>query len=419
MTVVTTKFIKVNLPKIIMSKTSLLAVLFTITLAVFLTTTVSAFATVTSIEVDGVEGTGGQNIAVFANDELDVRVIFTATDYAEDVRVKAWLSGSREYAVTTPRFDVLNGNTYTKLLKIQLPYDIDPEEDFDLEIVIESRNDGTGDEETINLLVERESYMVDVLDAFMPTKLTPGSVLPIDVVLKNRGRHLAEDTFVSVKIPALGVEDRAYFGDLSSEDQANPDKEDALERRLVVKIPSTAPTGTYLVEIEAYNSNSITTLTRKLVITGPADETQAISGIQTKTFSPSIGAAYTVTLVNEGSNIRVYELIPEVVSGISVDLDEPVVAVPAGMSKTVKINVDADKAGTYEFAVNVHSSSELVKRVPLTANVVGSSVGGGGSATVLLTVVLAIIFVVLLVVLIVLLTKKPEPEMNSEGETYY
>ena len=391
----------------------------TIALAIFLTSAVSAFATFQSIEVNDIEGITGQDIAVFAGETAEVRVIFDATTSADDVRLKAWISGSREFAVVSSRFDVIAGNRYSKILEIQLPYDLDDrEENFDLEVVIESENDGTGDEETIDLLVERESYVVDVLDVFMPSKVTSGSTLSLDIVLKNRGRQFAEDTFVRVRIPALDIEDRVYFGDLSPNDQSHPDKEDALERRLAVKIPTTTPAGTYTVEIDAFNSDSITTLTRKIVVTGAGDETQALASKQSRTFKAGETANYKLTLVNEGSRVRIYQLIPETRAGLYVEVEENVVVVPAGSSRMVNIKVKASEEGLYDFGINVQSNGELAQRVPLTANVVDSAFGGGNS-TILLTVILAIIFIVLLVVLVVLLTKKPEHEDDFKGESYY
>ena len=106
-------------------------------------------------------------------------------------------------------------------------------------------------------------------------------------------------------------------------------------------------------------------------------------------------------------------------SGLNVEVSEPVVAVPAGTSKTVKIMASAEKAGKYDFAVNVHSEGELVKEEKFTLDTEGSNARAtAGNATVLLTVILAIVFVVLLVVLIVLLTRKPE-KSEELGESYY
>ena len=127
--------------------------------------------------------------------------------------------------------------------------------------------------------------------------------------------------------------------------------------------------------------------------------------------------------------MRLYELSIDAPTGLTVEADQPFVAIPAGASETVKIAAKADKAGKYLFTVSVYSDGNLVEKKSFTATVEGKSKGvvssvttsDDGSAintTVVLTVVLAIIFVVLLVVLIVLLTRKPQ-KSEELGESYY
>jgi uncharacterized membrane protein len=378
---------------------------------------VSAFASISSVEVSGVQGlTAGTVVASFAGDTVPVLVLFNALQNASDVRVKAWISGESGYSVSSERFDVISGNVYSKLLAVSLPKNIDPNEPFDLQIEIESRNGGIGDMETISLSVQRESYAIELLDVDMSNTVKAGESLSVDVVLKNRGRQLAEDTFVRVSIPALGIEERSYFGDLSAVDQSNPDKEDASERIMNVRIPANARAGIYTVEITAFNADSEQTVTKKVAVSGASEDSAVASSVKSKTFAINEKGSYSLTLVNAGSKIALYELSFETPSGLTVSTDESVIAVPAGSSKTVKFDASADKAGAYSFAVNVHSNDELVARDSYTATVEGKSFAA--NATVILTVVLAIIFVVLLVVLIVLLTKKPQ-KSEEFGESYY
>ncbi len=375
------------------------------------------FAEITSVEVNGVEGIGAGSIAAFAGETLPVRIIFQANADANDTRLKVWISGNRDYSVSTARFDVLTGRTYSRLVSVQVPFDIDPSEDLTLMVTVESRNEGLADSVEIPIGAERESYIVEPLDVDMPSKVVAGQSLPVNVVLKNRGRQEAEDTFVRARIPALGVESRAYFGDLSAVDQSDPDKEDAAERTLVLKVPSDAPAGVYVVEFDVFNGDYAATVTKRVAIVGAGEDSRVVSSSTTKTFNVGETATYTLTLVNAGDSVRVYEI--EVISSndLKVDSDEPVVAVPAGESKTVKLMASSTKAGKQSFTVNVVSDGNLVKSQTFTANVEGRGIGAG-NATVVLTVVLAIIFVVLLVVLIVLLTRKPEKK-EELGESYY
>lgn len=389
----------------------------------------NGLVSVTEIEVDGVEvvGTSNTPVAEISGDTIPVRIQFTADNFpsdmnvAEDVRVKAWISGSRENAAVTARFDVLEDRTYTKLLSVSLPSDLDDDEldeELMLNIVIESKNDGDLADVNVDLTVSRESYRLDVLDVDMSNNVRAGETLAVDVVLKNIGRQFADDAFVRVTVPELGIEDRAYFGDLSSTDQSDPDKENTNERRLFLRIPENAAAGLYTVQVDAFNEDSITTLTQRVLVEGATADTRVISSVDSKTFSAGETASYSVTIVNAGNSIQVYEVVVDTTSsGLSVTADQPVVAVPAGSSRTVNLMANADDDGKYTFAVNVHSGSELVAREVYSANVEGTSIDAGNT-TVLVTVILAIVFVVLLVVLIVLLTRKPERQ-EELGESYY
>lgn len=379
----------------------------------------SASASSISVEVSGVET---NDLAVFAGQTIPVRVVFSSDANASDVRVKAWISGEKEYAVSTERFDMIAGKVYSKLVSVTIPSNTALSEDLKLEVLVESRNSGTIVEKEISLSTQRESYNVEILDANMASEIQPGANLAIDIVLKNRGYHLAEDTFVKVKIPALGIEQKSYFGDMSPVDQSNPDKEDVVAKRIALAIPANAPTGLYLVELQVYNADFSSVITKKVLIAGGASESSIfVTSANSKTFAAGTKAEYSMILVNSGERVRVYELVGEAPNALTVSLDENVVVVPAGASKTISFNVVSSKEGAYNFAINAYSDGELAKSNIFLANVDNSTKTGsaGGSATLVLTIVLAIIFVVLLVVLIALLTRKPENKAEEFGESYY
>lgn len=374
------------------------------------------------IEVNGVEADNNAvDIADFSGNTVPVRINFESGDYHQDVRVKAWISGDKELSVSSERFDVIAGKVYSRLLAVPLPTNLDElNESYQLKILVESR-DGSELEDTIQLTVQRESYKVEILDVSMDSQISSGANLAIDIVIKNRGRQFADDTFVKATIPALGVERTVYFGDLAPIDQGEDDtsrgsEEDAASGRLNLKIPSSAPAGVYLVQVEAYNSDSATTTSKKVAIVGASQDSLVVSNVNSKTIAVGEKGTYSLTLVNSGDNVRLYQLVFQTASGLTVSADETVVAVPAGSSKTISLTASAAKAGKYGFAVDVNSNGELVKKESYLADVQGNSFSG--NATIILTVVLAIVFVVLLVVLIVLLTRKPQ-KTEEFGESYY
>jgi len=383
--------------------------------AVLLLGLVSATAPTSAIALEVNGQTAGSN-AVFAGETVPLKVSFTASADSDDVIINVWLAGAGGKIASTERFDVLSGKKYTKYFSVPIPFNIDPNETLTLEVAVES-NDGSFSQDFV-LSAQRESYITEILDVNMESTTKAGATMPVDIVLKNRGYHDSQDQFVKITIPALGVTSKAYFGDLSSVDQPSDYtlNNDAAERRMYVAIPANAPAGVYDVEVEAYNSDSSTVANKKIAVVAANSDNTIVSAISTKTFSPGEKVAYTTTLVNSGDKIALYEVVLSSSSGLTVSLDEPVIAVPAGNSKAIKYDVSAAKAGTYTFTANIYSSGNLVKTETFTANVQGTGIAG--NATVLLTVVLAIIFVVLLVVLIVLLTRKPEKKEDF-GESYY
>jgi len=370
------------------------------------------------VEIKGVEAA---TIAGFAGETVPIKIVFTADDTIDNVRVKTWISGYRsDISDSTGRFDVIYDSTYTERLSLRLPSDIDVDEELTLYVRIETKTDYK--EEEFDLRIQRESYNSEVLFVEVPQKVVAGTAMPVDVVLKNIGRHELEDMKVKVSIPALGIERRAYFGDLDAMDECefsddrDCDREDAAERVIYVIIPDNTESGAYDLEVSAYNSDAETTVIKSIVVEGFAGS-QILSGVSSKDIAAGGEAIYDLVLVNSGKGIAVYSLIPEETRGITVSLDENIVTVPGQSSKVVKVRVKASDSvdeGTYNFAVNVHRGDELVQRVQLSANVTGRQI----NSLVILTVVLAIIFVVLLIVLIVLLTRKPE-KTEFEETSYY
>ena len=256
----------------------------------------SVNASIISVDVSGMEDPTG-DVAVFAGQTIPVRVVFSSDINASDVRVKAWVSGEQTYAVSTDRFDMIADKVYSRLVSVQVPSNVDPSEDLGLVILVESRDNSISFEQTISLSAQRESYNVEILDVNMNTEVTAGTSLPIDIVLKNRGYNSAEDTFVKVRIPALGIEQKAYFGDLSPLD--NSDKEDAAEKRIVLNIPSSALTGLYLVELQVYNADSSSVVTKRVSIVGESDEsTPAVNPADKKdTKTSASNATLVLTIV--------------------------------------------------------------------------------------------------------------------------
>jgi hypothetical protein len=402
---------------------------------VFVLTTVSAdnLADVTRIDVDGTtvyengaflgNSLSGSDlgVSVEAGQTIEVEVWFTARIYDGDVTVSAELDGNKvDVKASTKPFDVEWSQSYKKTLTLKVPYELKDElsDNLELDIKIDG-NERKTEVPTITLRVQRTSYDVAIKSVSVDQSIKAGETFPVELVLKNIGYNDLDGLYVTAKITTLGVQKSGYFGDLvalecdNSDDnefpwsdttlnrKCNEDNVDTISGKLMLEVPFGTKAGTYNLEVVVENDDTTSTKTVEVVLQNDFDKTVFKSG-------------NSIWLVNPTDNVVGYRLVAESPASVA----ESIVFVPAGASKTVAVEPNAE--GEYDFNVNVFTlKGEVVDSI----NFSGSTTEKTDKATqtspiVILTVVLAIIFIVLLIVLIVLIGKKPE-KSGEFGESYY
>ncbi len=364
---------------------------------------------------NGVDLTSSMTMTGEVNGIVPVRVTFDADENMSDVRIEVSMEGYRDdVEAKTSRFDIIDGNTYTKLLSLELPRDADYlNDEYTLYVEISSKT--KRDVVEYDLSLQRDSYTMEILSVDYNTKVSAGDVFPVSVVLKNTGFNRADDNYVVVSIPELGVSTRGYAGDLipteDCEDEACDEEEDSVQKTVYLQIPENAVSGVYELEIEAYNKDSKTRV-RELISVGESDSTIILAAVKNQDMNAGETKTYDLVIVNSADDVKVFNV--QSVSGSDLSVSVPsVVTVGPDASKTVSILVTADddaEVGTYTFSVDVDG-----KQIVFGANVIGKSVS---TSMVALTVILVIIFVVLLAVLIVLLTRK-EKQIEEVETSYY
>ncbi len=344
---------------------------------------------------------------------VPVRVTFVADDNVSDVRVEVSMDGFRDdVEAETSRFDIVEGNTYTKLLSLRLPSDADElNEEYTLKV--ELTHDGSNAYEEYTVSMQRESYTFEVKSVDYSSRVNAGEVFPVSVVVKNNGFNRMDDTYVVVSIPALGVSTRGYVGDLVPTeccDDNCEDEEDSLYRIVYLQVPSNAASGVYDLEVEVYNDDAEFTA-KELISVGDSVSTMVLASVKSQDLNAGETVTYDMIIVNSADDVKVFNL--NSVSGDDLVVSAPsVITVGPDASETVSIVVTAAsdaEIGTYTFSVDVDGEQTV-----FGANVVGGSVS---ASVVALTVILVIVFVVLLAILVVLLTKKEKP--IDEVETSY
>ena len=370
-------------------------------IALFLVATVSASFTgdltnAGSLKVDGIVIDVDTEVGVIAGDTIVVQVFFDSKQNATDVRVKAEIEGDKlDVDARTDSFDVEDGKTYMKTLKLKVPFELkeDLSEDFTLNIKVWN-GDFKSEWEGIVLRVQRPSYNPVIKSMSTISNIEAGDVIPVDIVIKNVGYNDLDDLYVTASISALGIEKTSYFGDLVPDEWKydDDDETDTVSGRIYLKIPFDVESGIYTLEIKVANDDVTLDKVKQIVIENDFEATVFASGND-------------LWIVNPTNKVAGYRIVPE-----SADVSESVVFVPAGSSKVIKVSPDG------EAKVNVFTmSGELVSTVSFDAEAKSDAVS---NSVVILTVILAIVFLVLLVVLIVLITKKPE-KTDEFGESYY
>ncbi len=387
--------------------------LFVITSILLSLVSVNVAAVLPEVEVDGVNA---EYASVVAGETVPIVIWFTAGYDDTQVTVKAEIEGDKiDVDTETAPFDVEAGKTYRKVLSLKVPYELqdDPSEDVTLNIEIDGR--GYSFSESYTLRVQRPSYNVGFMSIGVSSLVEAGEIFPVEVVLKNTGYNDLDDLYVTVEISALDVQKTAYFGDLVAiENETDDDEEDTVSGRLYLQVPYDAKTGVYTLETTVENGDLTLTKVNQISVKNDFYNNIIVTDYR-KSVAINGEAQYELLIVNPTNSLKVYRLVPESTNAVTSKVDEAVVAVPAGTSKTVNVAAKANSEGEHSFKVDMFSGEELVNSVTLTVN---ADKGVIVNPIVVLTIVLAIVFLVLLSVLIVLITKKPKKE-EEYGESYY
>ncbi len=363
-------------------------------------------------DFNGVTLNAASTIASSVGSVVPVRVTFNALDNASDVRVRVYIDGYKnDISASTGRFNIENGKIYTKLLSLKLPSASDDLSEINtLYVEVSSKDDRNEKEYSVSL--QRRTFDLKILSVDYPSKVAGNDVIPVSVVVKNTGYNRMDDVYVVASIPALGISARGYVGDLIPVESYNgyDNEEDSMPKTVYLKVPATAKSGIYKLNVKVYNNDAETASTQLISIDNSIS-TSVLATVKNKELNTGETATYNLVIVNSASDVKVFNI--KTISGNALSVSAPsVVTVGPDTSKVIPVKVQASSdaaVGNYAFSVNVNGEQTV-----FSANVVEAS---ASTSVVAVTVILVIIFVALLIVLVVLLTRKEKP--SEEVETSY
>jgi hypothetical protein len=393
-------------------------------LALILVANVSAGEITTNyaVEVEGLDAYANY-VSVVAGEQITIKVYFQSDVYDTDVTVEAELEGEKVDAHTiTSSFDVEQGAAYRKTLTLEVPHELKDQlsDDLILHLTIDGR-EHKSELVDIKLKVQRPSYDIAIKSITLPNSIEAGQTIPVDFVLKNLGYNDLDDIYVDVSIPELGIsQGSTWVGDLVNiENSSNDDdEEDTVSGRIYITIPYDVKAGSYSLKLKVHNDDTESTQTKQVYIKNELSN-EVITLSTQKNAKVGEEVQFTILLVNPTNNVKVYKIVTDPSSGVSVSVDQSVVAVSAGSSKTITITAKANTEGSQTFNVNILSNEKIVDTVKYELTATGDKETATNSSTLILTIALAVVFLVLLVVLIVLLAKKPAKSEEISSESYY
>jgi len=366
---------------------------------------------------------------------LSVKVLFQTSDLSEEgeVKVKAWIDGYRnDIEAETERFDIFAGRLYSKTLNLKLPGDME-EGEYTLHVLVTGKESVLGDSsKEISLAIQRSNYKTEILsvDLALPAVVKAGESLTATTVVKNRGSHKLEDSYVKAEIAELGLSRTIYIGDLYANDYADNTERDTKTVTLSFQIPSGTEAGTYTLKVTAYNLDATAEDSDTFKVEGvvktaemPVSDVMSISAVaDRKQVKAGEEASYEMVLINLGDAPLTVELKTAGLEGwAKSSISKSIVVLAAKGSEVISLDLAADESalsGSHIFSVQAISNGKLLASKNLVAEVEGKESESGVALWVVISI-LGAIALALLITLVVLLVKQGKSAEGRPEEIYY
>lgn len=217
-------------------------------------------------EIDGTEVTDGNvNILDLERDnEFSLRLRLFATQDAEDVEIRAFISGYEHNDVESISdmigpFDFEANVTYVKKMTLTLPANLD-QDDYKLRVIISDRF-GFQSVANYDLRINTDRHDIRVQDIVLNpgTSVKAGQALLVSARVENMGQKDEEDVKVTASIADLGVSAAGYIDEVESEDEEQTEE-------LFIRLPKCAEAGEYQMTLTAeYNDGKDKVTMNKMI----------------------------------------------------------------------------------------------------------------------------------------------------------
>ena len=223
---------------------------------------------ITSVELDDIL-LGTDPIFVERESTAKLEIFLKGNTTSDKVRVEAWIGGYEYGRIDDESeiFEVEPNVTYRKTLTLEIPEDLDANDDYTLHV--EVSDDDNNVEKEFKLRVQEIRHRLDVLDVLLSpgSNLEAGDNLFVTVRLENLGAKKEEDIKVTASIRDLGVSTSTYIDELTAEEDPDEDEETSMSSDdLFLEIPEDAKEGLYKLDVVVEYNRGRTVLTETMQV---------------------------------------------------------------------------------------------------------------------------------------------------------
>ena len=374
---------------------------------------------VEKIEVNDIAVSSNDVLDVNNGDTLEVQLQVYAFETVDRARFEILVSGYEHkslYAVSDEPIKLVAGTTRYVTLSIDLPDDMDNEEEYTLEI--RGRDEVSGISEEYTLYVNTQRDRVDVLD-FITTPssgVEPGQTVIAEVRMKNRGQKDQESVRVNVAIPELGISESSYVSNLGRDEVVTSDD-------MLIFVPEEAAAGQYQVVVtleydEGYDE-SFSTFTMDVLSPRLVDRENLIVSFNNNVdLVAGESKSFNIVVANPNSQATPISLAALDAAWADVEVSPSLAMVQAGADATFTVSVTPKSAiaGEKDLVLSVKEGTNTAADLTVNTYVEGSD---ELDMTNIILAVLLVIAIIVLLALVVTIARRKGDNNPEDTEEYY
>ena len=360
---------------------------------------------ITAVRVDGSRVSDFESVSVDNGESIEIEVSFQGLKDSDNARFRAEIEGYEQATLSdsTDLFKVVKGVSSTKTLTINLPADMDAEEEYVLRIF--GTNDLSGlTFKEYSLYVDTQRHRVDIIDLVMSpeTGVEAGQAIIANVRVENRGQKIQDSVKVIIEVPQLNIRASSYVSNLDL-------GESITSEDMYLGVPNDAPAGVYTANVytqynDGYTQSQATFDFVVLASSDSANDRIIVSADSSGSIVAGEESTIQIVVGNPSSTSKAISIVPGDMDWAAVDVDPSFAMVQAGSDRSFNVDITpySDVRGTQTLKLLVKEENTVLKE--LNIPVVFEEAEDDSSWS-WLNIVLIVLIVLLIIVLLILLIR--------------